>query len=253
MSKKFLGRHIMLKGEYVEKLLKGEKKSTIRKGYVIPKYKEMIVHGGGRPVAIIKITNVTRKRVRELTDEDAKKDGLENKEKLIEELKKAYDDLSEDDLVTIIEFELVKRLDHLEPQDPWMGLKPVEIARLALRYLDNLNDDERKILMTMTRAGSIREAAIRLYGTIEARWRVRRVLKKALRELIERGILGLGGGARGGSGSAIGNHGGGGGTNREGQRRRSLNRRHKKVEEKLVETESTKDENRENVKTNSNG
>lgn len=217
MAKKFLGRHIMLKGEYVEKLLKGEKKSTIRKGYVIPKYKEMIVHGGGKPVAVIRVTKVTRKRVKELTDEDAKKDGIENREKLIEELKKAYEDLKEDDLVTIIEFEVVKRLDHLEPEDPWMGLKPVEIARLALRYLDDLNEDEKKILMTMTRAGSIRETAIRLYGTIEARWRVRRVLKRALRELIERGILGLGRGVRGSSRSPVGGHGGGGGVSGEGE------------------------------------
>ncbi len=253
MSKKFLGRHIMLKGEYVDKLLKGEKKSTIRRGFVIPKYKEMIVHGGGRPVAVIRVTRVVRKKIKDLTDEDAKRDGIENREKLIEELKRAYKDLKEDELVTIIEFEVVRRLDNLEPEDPWMGLKPVEIARLALRYLDDLSEDEKNVLMTMTRAGSIRETALKLYGTIEARWKVRRVLKRALNELIKRGILGVGRGAGRSSGGSIRNHGRSRRTSGESKRGGSLDRGHKEVEEEHYETESTKNENRENVISKSNG
>jgi len=37
---KFIGRHLMLKGEYIEKVLNGEKKATIRKGVYKPKYDE---------------------------------------------------------------------------------------------------------------------------------------------------------------------------------------------------------------------
>jgi len=85
---KYLGRHIMIKGKFVEKILNGEKTSTIRLGRVKPKYKEMIVHGGGRPVAKILITSIIYKKVRELNDCDARKDGFKDKKELLNELKK---------------------------------------------------------------------------------------------------------------------------------------------------------------------
>jgi len=187
---KFLGRHIMVKGKYVSLILEGKKSSTIRLGNWIPKYKEVILHGGGRPFAIVEITEVVQKKVRELTDEDAIRDGMKDLNNLKEELRKVYGDLKEDDVVTIIHFKLKKKLTELDIRDPYMGLKPVEIARLALRYLKNLNDDEKNILMTLTKSGSIREASLRLYGDINSRWRIRKVVKKALKELINRGIVG---------------------------------------------------------------
>ncbi len=188
-EKKFFRRHLMVKGKYVDLILQGKKVTTIRKGYWIPKSKEIILHGGGRPFAVAEITDVIYKRVSELTDEDALRDGLKNKEELVKELKKAYGEVNPDDLVTIIKFRVIKKLTELDVKDPYMGLKPVEVARLALRYLDNLSDEDKKILRVLTQAGSLREAAIRLYGDIGARWRIRRVLKRALREMVEKGIL----------------------------------------------------------------
>ncbi len=188
---KYLGRHLMVKGRYVDLILSGRKTATIRLGVVKPKYEEMIVHGGGKPVAKIRVKRVVVKRVSELTDEDARLDGFETKDQLLEELRKHYGGLSDNDRVTIIEFEVVQRLDHLEPQHPYMGLDPADVARLALRYLkQELDKGEEEILLDLTRTNSIRSTAIRLYGSLDARWRVRRVLKKALRELVRRGIVG---------------------------------------------------------------
>ncbi len=180
----------MVKGKFVDLILEGKKTSTIRLGYWVPKYDEIILHGGGRPFAVVRITKVERKRVSEINDEDAIRDGMNNKEELINELRKVYGNLKEDYVVTIIHFEVKKKLTELDVKDPYMGLSPVEIARLALRYLNDLNEEERKILTTLTRAGSLREAAIRLYGSIEARWRIRRVVKNALRKLVKKGIVG---------------------------------------------------------------
>lgn len=187
---KFLGRHLMVKGEYVKDILEGRKKATIRLGIVKLKYDELIVHGGGRPVAKVKVTNVRYKKVKELTDEDAKLDGFRNVAELIAALQKAYGRINPDDYVTIIEFEVVQDLSKLEPEDPYLGLSPADVARLGLRYLKNiLSEEEVRILIELTRSNSIRAAALRLYGTIERRWRIRRVLRKVLNELVRRGYI----------------------------------------------------------------
>ncbi len=180
----------MVKGEYVDDILSGRKKATIRLGKVKVKYNELIVHGGGRPVAKIRVTNVVYKKVRELTDEDAQKDGFKSLRELLEALRKVYGNLSPDDVVTIIEFDVVQNLSELEPQDPYLGLSPADIARLALRYLrDTLSDEEKKVLRDLTITNSIRSTAIRLFGSLEKRWRVRRILRRSLSELLRRGLI----------------------------------------------------------------
>ncbi|MCD6196101.1 MAG: ASCH domain-containing protein [Staphylothermus sp.] len=189
-EKKFIGRHLMVKGKYVEDILTGKKKATIRKGIVIPKYEEIIVHGGGKPVAKIKVTKVTHKKLNELTNEDALKDGFKNKKELIKELKRVYPELTDNDWVTIIEFDLVQRLDHLEPEHPYLGLEPADIARLGLRYLNKeLNQKDKQILLDLTRTNSIRMTALRIFGTLNKRYIIRKVLRKTLGKLIEKGVI----------------------------------------------------------------
>ena len=193
---KFIGRHLMVKGEYVKDILEGRKRATIRLGVVRLRYPELIVHGGGRPVAKIRVTRVVYKKVSELTDEDAVKDGFRSREELIRALERTYGEVKPDDYVTIIEFDVIQDLTHIEPEDPYLGLKPADVARLALRYLsDTLSEEERKILLELTRTDSIRAAAIRLFGDLGKRWRIRKVLRRALRELVRRGLVG--GGKRG--------------------------------------------------------
>ncbi len=190
MRPKYLGRHLMVKGEYIDLILSGKKKATIRLGLVKPKYNEMILHGGGRPIAKIKVTNVRYKRVKELDERDAKIDGFKSVDDLLRHLKKAYGDVKPDDIVTIIEFDVVQRLDNLEPEHPYLGLEPGDLARIALRYLkDKISENEVKILMDLTRTNSIRKTSINLYGTLNKRNIVRKTLRKVLKMLIDLGIL----------------------------------------------------------------
>ncbi len=188
---KYLGRHLMLKREFLEKLLRGEKRATIRLGKVKPKYKEMIVHSGGRPVAKIEITQVVYKHVKDLTDEDAREDGVENKEQLLDILRRMYkEEIRDTDIVSIIKFRLVQSLSEIDVGKPYGGLEPVDIARLALRYLEDVFDeDEIKILRLLTIYKSLRAVAVKLYGNINKRWIIRKVLRKAYRELLKRGLL----------------------------------------------------------------
>ena len=188
-KKWFLGRHLMLKKRYADKLLSGEKRATIRLGIVRLKYPELIVHSGGRPVAKVRVRNIRVKKAGELTDEDARLDGFQTREELLEELRRVYGSISSEDPVTIIELELVKKIEG-EGEDPYKGLEPADIARIALRYLqDEFSEEEKRVLLDLTRTNSIRMTTIRLYGGIHKRKRVRGALRKALRLLKAKGIL----------------------------------------------------------------
>jgi hypothetical protein len=189
-GKIFLRRHLMVRGEFVKPILEGVKKATIRLGIVVPKYDEIIIHGGGRPIAKARITEVIHKKVSELTDSDAALDGFSSREELIEALKNVYGRVSPDDVVTIIKFEVIQRLDEVKSDDIYCGLNPSDMARIYLRYLrESAGEEEGRILELLSRGLSIREVAKKLYGSPEKRFRVRRAVRKALRELISRGIL----------------------------------------------------------------
>ena len=186
----YLGRHLMIKGVFADKLLEGRKRTTIRLGIVKPRYKDVIIHGHGKPLAKAEIVGVKIKRVRELTEEDARRDGFRSLDELLDALKSVYDDIGPDDYITIIELRVTQRLDRLEPTDPYLGLEPADIARLGLRYLrDRLNEEYVKILEDLTRTNSIRMTAIRLYGSIERRYKVRRALRDALDMLVKEGLV----------------------------------------------------------------
>jgi len=189
--KKYLGRHIMVKGRYIDLILSGRKIATIRLGVIRPKYSEVIIHGGGRPIAKAKIVAVYYKRIKDLTDEEARMDGFINKKELVNELKGIYGGLSDEEFVTIIVFQILQRFDELPANKPYLGLEVRDLAGLGLRYLSSeLSDEEKKILMSLTRTNSIRAASMNLFNSVSKRYLVRKVLRKVLRRLLERNVLG---------------------------------------------------------------
>ena len=186
----YLRRHLMIRGEYARLILSGRKRATVRIGKVVPKYNEVIIHSWGRPIAKAKITRVVYKRVKELTDEDALKDGFRDRGELIKELRKVYGGVGPNDVVTIIEFDVTFKFDELTPDDPYLGLKPPDIGRLALRYLrSNFTKDEVRVLEEVAKGGSIRRVARKLTGSPLNRVTVRKVLRKALKLLIAKKII----------------------------------------------------------------
>lgn len=181
----------MVKGRYIDLILSGRKIATIRLGVIRPKYSEVIIHGGGRPIAKAKIVKVYYKRIKDLTDEEARMDGFLSKEELIDELKGIYGGLNSDELVTIVIFQVLQRFDELPVNEPYLGLEVRDLAGLGLRYLNNeLSDEERKILLSLTKTNSIRAASMSLFNSVSKRYLVRRVLKKVLRKLLEGNMLG---------------------------------------------------------------
>ncbi|MEM1698644.1 MAG: ASCH domain-containing protein [Sulfolobales archaeon] len=189
-GKIFIRRHLMLSHEYANLLLSGIKKATVRLGLVVPKYDEVIIHSGGRPIAKAKIVGVEYKKVHQLTDEDAKLDGFSSVDELIDALRRTYGNIDDGSDVSIIKLEVIQRFDDLRNHDPYYGLNPSDIARIGMRYLKNeLSDEEKRVLELLSKELSIRRAAVKLYGSPDRRSKIRRIVRRVLGELRRRGIV----------------------------------------------------------------
>jgi hypothetical protein len=188
----FLGRHMMMKKEYAELVLAGAKTATIRLGVVRPKRRRVLLHSSGKVLAELEITGVEVKRVRDLTDEDAKQDGFQDRRQLIEHLEGIYGRrLGGDEKVTVIRFRIARRIEGSEAEEgsKYLGLKPVDVASIALRYRVKLNPKDMVVIKKVAEAGSIRKAANALFGDPTRRKAIRAALNKALRKLIEAGVI----------------------------------------------------------------
>ncbi|WP_456482406.1 ASCH domain-containing protein [Methanopyrus sp.] len=187
-----ISKHLEISGEYKDKLLRGEKRATIRVGRVpgARPGKVVYIHCGGYVYGKVRITDVRTKRVRDLTDEDAKLDGFENREELLKALRDHYPNLRDDDIVTIIEFKWVERFDEpiLSEHLPYEGHDPIEIAKRALEEDIPLSPRDRELLELLVECGSIRKAAKAL-GGLGKRDVIRRAVRKAFRLLKARGAL----------------------------------------------------------------
>ncbi|NJE26909.1 ASCH domain-containing protein [Thermococcus sp. MV5] len=185
-------RNLKFDGKYKDLILNGKKRTTIRIGRKInlAPGDEVLIHSGGYVIGKAKIKRVERKKVCELTNEDAKIDGFKTREELIRALETHYKNITPETEVTVVEFKLVKILETpiLSADYPYEGNNPIEIAENALRYLDNLTFEEIALLKLFLHSGSLRKAAYKL-GGLDKRYRIREVLRKAYEELKKRGFM----------------------------------------------------------------
>ena len=136
---------MLIDGSYKSRILRGDKITTIRYGtYEAKPGSEvyLVITPSDTAIAKVKITKVEMKKVKELTNEDARRDGFSDVKELLRELNKIYGDLYGDDEVTIIGFEVVKRFKDGIPLKWLKGLnyhEPEEIARLYLENQGKLN------------------------------------------------------------------------------------------------------------------
>ena len=190
MPKKFR-KHLFFDGRYADKILKEEKTSTIRVGkYSIKKGRSFYIHARGHVLGKAVVTNVKIKSLKELTDEDAKRDGFKNKKELLKALKKHYGKLDKDTPVTIIEFKMQDRFkEEITSSDfAYGGYKATEIAKLALTHNIDLSEKEKEVLKTLLNTGSIRKTA-RQIGNLNKRFMIRKILKKIFNILIKEKII----------------------------------------------------------------
>ena len=95
--------------EYVDIILNGEKTTTIRKGiksFQVGRIVEFTVNN--KVFALARVKKVVIKRVKELTDLDALRDGFQDRISLIKALRRIYGEIKDHEFVTVVHFEIVK-------------------------------------------------------------------------------------------------------------------------------------------------
>jgi len=185
-------RPLMFSMKYLEELLNGSKRATVRAGNV--KYRPgdiVLVHCGGLVLGRARITRVERKELIDLSEEDARKDGFSSLQELLKALKQHYPNLKRDTPLTILEFQWVERFEAplSDGEYSWCYSEgPLEVARLALEKLDDLSFEERAVLEAFVKAGSVRGAARKL-GSLSNRALVRGALKRVAERLASLGLI----------------------------------------------------------------
>ena len=102
-------RFIVFKKIYVSKILAGEKSSTIRlsDGFQVGEVYPVKCRYNDPPVCFVKIVSKEKKRLKDLTDGDARLDGFSSVDELKEALRECYA-ISDETEVFIYRFKLLK-------------------------------------------------------------------------------------------------------------------------------------------------
>ncbi len=99
---------LLFKREYIPLILSGKKRATIRPGEKRVRPGNIVVFVSGRQAfARGRVKRVERKKLKELTLEEIKKDGFQSFHDLFKALKSIYPELTVEDVVTYIEWELL--------------------------------------------------------------------------------------------------------------------------------------------------
>ena len=104
-------KKLMFKKEYAARIISGRKTSTVRMNSALEAGDRVELYAGEIWLGTGEIEDVKVKRVKELTDEDAIKDGFSNREELVSALKKLYKGkgLSDSTEVKLIKFRLSRK------------------------------------------------------------------------------------------------------------------------------------------------
>lgn len=184
-----LGKKLSFRLNYLQKILKGEKTTTIRKGIVQPLHDEVYLESNGHVYGEARVKSLRFTKLAELTDEDAVKDGFENREDLLNALRQIYPDLKDDDWVTIISLDNITRYSKpvsLEEIKNLASLDASTIARLSLAHGIVESQEHRAVLAKLALGYNTKKVSQDL-GLPEAR--IREIVQNYAHELRSRKLL----------------------------------------------------------------
>ncbi len=170
----------MLKGEFLEKVLRGEKRATIRRKTRVKKGDTILLHSKGKIWGEAVVEDVYTIKKSEIGEKETQLEGMN-----IEELRKTLDRLygKKDVPLTVVVFRLTKVYDEPLDTERVYDIPPGKIADLCLkRGMDS------EVLRLLRRTGSIRKTAL-LLGSLRKRGYVRRVLRECYQRLKEEGVI----------------------------------------------------------------
>ncbi len=168
-------KHLEFKGKYLQKLLSGEKRATIRKRAYVSPGELVYVHCGGKIIGKARILDVREIGIDEIDDDVARMEGFDSAEELLEEIRNYY---TGRDRLYLIEFDFEPFEKPLDPAEMYYeNADLVEIARKALES-GMVSEDDKEVLRLFLRTGSIRKTAFRL-GGLSKRGVVREALRRA--------------------------------------------------------------------------
>ncbi|MEZ0345751.1 MAG: ASCH domain-containing protein [Infirmifilum sp.] len=184
-----IGRILRFRLKYLEKILQGEKTTTIRKGILQPLHDEVYLESDGRIYGEARVKSLRFTKLGELTDEDAVKDGFEKREDLLNALRNIYPNIKDEDWVTIITLDNVTRYSTpITPDEihTITTIEPAQIAQLSLAHGIAQEPEHRAILGKLALGYSIKKVAQEL-GLPESR--IKEILRSYTLELRARGLL----------------------------------------------------------------
>jgi len=114
-----IGPFVRFKEKYLESVLSGRKRVTVRYGVVKPKLSLIYIVCCDKIYAEALITRVYYTELGKLGEEVVEAEGFTSREELINELREIYGEVGDRDVVTVIYFTVVRKYD-----------KPVPLKRL---------------------------------------------------------------------------------------------------------------------------
>ena len=102
-------KQLNFKKEYKEKLQSGRKTTTIRMNTDLKPREIVEIVAGGESCGYARIKSIVKKRISEINNKDAKKDGFKNRRELLKALKKIYGKITPETQVYIIRFEKARK------------------------------------------------------------------------------------------------------------------------------------------------
>ncbi|MEL9990907.1 MAG: ASCH domain-containing protein [Thermoproteus sp.] len=106
-----IGPLLSFKEKYLERVLSGAKRVTIRLGVLRPRFQLVYIACCGMLFGEAVITKVEYLRLKDLTPDILREEGFRDLDEALAELKALYPKIELDDLVSVVRFSLIRRYD----------------------------------------------------------------------------------------------------------------------------------------------
>ena len=104
-----LNQFLRFKPKYLDRVLRGDKRVTLRLGIVMPRRQLVYILSDDMVYGEAIIESVQYARIRELDSNVLREEGVSSLDELVAELRELYGDVKPSDVVSIIRFRIVRK------------------------------------------------------------------------------------------------------------------------------------------------